>query len=109
MYDNPSSGRAAAIGGLAVGQQIMKQAETSSPVQQTLDSLASAQNMLSDRLDALASRLDPLLGGAIPETAGGSQAGKLSASPFDEVLQYRVNHEWRHIERIEDLLRRLSI
>lgn len=107
MYENQSIGRAAALGGLAVAQQQPKSID--SPVQQTLDSLATAQNMLSDRLDALVSRLDPILSPEVPVPESPAQAGKPSVSRLDESLQFRVNHEWRHIERIEDLLRRLSI
>lgn|GEM_PF-4309102 len=79
------------------------------PLMRTYDDLVRAQSMAADRLEALTARLQPLLGSLAPTAGGTNAAGRASSSDFDAMLIGRVESTHGFVERLEDILRRLSI
>ncbi|WP_396615519.1 hypothetical protein ACHZ97_14700 [Lysobacter soli] len=113
MYENATEanhGRLAAMGErAALGQQVMKAERETPPLLRTVDELRRAQDSTRDRLELLAQRLEPLLALAAPSPETGSGAVRPCVSPLDEILRSRIDATQAISDRLDDLLRRLSI
>lgn len=75
----------------------------------TVDELRRAQDSTRDRLELLATRLEPLLALAAPSPENGGSTLRPCVSPLDEILRGRIDATQAISDRLDDLLRRLSI